>query len=119
MPLRVVALSGHARDAPPHKHPDPGAASARAQCSSTRAPGPLLDDEAALAALDDGRLFAAGLDVHAGGPELHPGHRARRNWFRLPHLGSATEEARDAMGFACLDNLEAIFRGEPAPDAVA
>ncbi|MDX1539798.1 MAG: NAD(P)-dependent oxidoreductase, partial [Geminicoccaceae bacterium] len=80
--------------------------------------GPLLDDEAVLAALDDGRLFAVGLDVYEGEPRLHDGYRKRRNCFLLPHLGSATVETRNAMGFRCLDNLDAIFRGDQAPDAL-
>jgi lactate dehydrogenase-like 2-hydroxyacid dehydrogenase len=80
--------------------------------------GALLDDEAVLAALDDGQLFAVGLDVYAGEPNLHPGYRARRNCFLLPHLGSATIETRTAMGFRCLDNLDAVLAGRPAPDAL-
>jgi lactate dehydrogenase-like 2-hydroxyacid dehydrogenase len=80
--------------------------------------GTLLDDEAVLAALDSGQLFAVGLDVYAGEPDLHPGYRTSRRCFLLPHLGSATTRTRDAMGFRCLDNLDAIVAGRPAPDAV-
>jgi lactate dehydrogenase-like 2-hydroxyacid dehydrogenase len=80
--------------------------------------GTLLDDEAVLAALNDGRLFAAGLDVYADEPDLHPGYRTQRNCFLLPHLGSATIETRNAMGLRCLDNLAAILAGRPAPDAL-
>jgi lactate dehydrogenase-like 2-hydroxyacid dehydrogenase len=80
--------------------------------------GALFDDEAVLAALDDGRLFAVGLDVYAGEPNLHPGYRVRRNCFLLPHLGSATIETRTAMGCRCLDNLDAVLAGRPAPDAL-
>jgi len=80
--------------------------------------GALLDDEAVLAALDSGQLFAAGFDVYAGEPDLHPGYKSRRNGFFLPHLGSATIETRNAMGFRCLDNLDALFAGRPAPDAL-
>jgi lactate dehydrogenase-like 2-hydroxyacid dehydrogenase len=80
--------------------------------------GALLDDDAVLAALNDGRLFAAGLDVYAGEPDLHPGYRSQRNCFLLPHLGSATVETRDAMGFRCLDNHDAIFAGRAPPDAL-
>jgi len=80
--------------------------------------GALLDDEAVLAALDDGQLFAVGLDVYDGEPKVHPGYRTRRNCFLLPHLGSATLETRHAMGFRCLDNLDAILAGRPAPDTV-
>ena len=80
--------------------------------------GALLDDAAVLAALDDGQLFAVGLDVYDGEPQIHPGYRSRRNCFLLPHLGSATLETRNAMGFRCLDNLDAVLAGRPAPDAV-
>ena len=80
--------------------------------------GVLLDDEAVLAALDSGQLFALGLDVYDGEPDLHPGYRTRRNCFLLPHLGSATVETRNAMGFRCLDNLDAVLAGRPAPDAL-
>jgi lactate dehydrogenase-like 2-hydroxyacid dehydrogenase len=80
--------------------------------------GALLDDDAVLAALDDGQLFAVGLDVYAGEPDLHPGYRTRRNCFLLPHLGSATVETRNAMGFRCLDNLDAVLAGRPAPNAL-
>jgi lactate dehydrogenase-like 2-hydroxyacid dehydrogenase len=80
--------------------------------------GSLIDDEAVLDALASGRLFAAGFDVYAGEPALHPGYRTRRNCFLLPHLGSATVETRNAMGFRCLDNLDALVAGRPAPDAL-
>jgi len=80
--------------------------------------GALVDDEAVLAALGSGRLLAAGLDVYEGEPDLHPGYRMARNCFLLPHLGSATVETRNAMGFRCLDNLDAVFAGRPAPDAL-
>jgi lactate dehydrogenase-like 2-hydroxyacid dehydrogenase len=80
--------------------------------------GALLDDAAVLAALDEGQLFAVGLDVYDGEPNFHPGYRTQRNCFLLPHLGSATVETRTAMGFRCLDNLDAILAGRPAPDAL-
>jgi lactate dehydrogenase-like 2-hydroxyacid dehydrogenase len=80
--------------------------------------GSLLDDEAVLEALASGQLFAAGFDVYAGEPDLHDGYRTRRNCFLLPHLGSATIETRNAMGFRCLDNLDAVTAGHPPPDAL-
>ncbi|MFO1048631.1 MAG: NAD(P)-dependent oxidoreductase, partial [Geminicoccaceae bacterium] len=81
--------------------------------------GTLVDDEALIEALRTGRLFAAGLDVYAGEPAYHKGYLALPNCFLLPHLGSATVETREAMGFRALDNLDAFFAGKPAPDALA
>jgi glyoxylate reductase len=77
--------------------------------------GNMVDDDALIAALQSGRVSAAGLDVFDGEPNIHPGYRALDNVFLLPHLGSATHETRDAMGFCCLDNLDAFFSGKPCP----
>lgn len=82
--------------------------------------GAVVDDEALVAALMSGRLWAAGLDVFNGEPShIHPQYRALKNVFLLPHLGSATFETRDAMGFRALDNLDAIFSGQSPKDRVA
>jgi len=81
--------------------------------------GDLVDDEALLAALRNGHLFAAGLDVYAGEPALHPGYRTLPNVFLLPHLGTATLETRTAMGFRALDNVDAVLAGREPPDRVA
>ena len=80
--------------------------------------GAVVDDEALIAALKTGRLFAAGLDVYDGEPRLNPGYQALPNAFLLPHLGSATVETRNAMGFKALDNLDAFFAGREPPDRV-
>ncbi|MGZ8471867.1 MAG: 2-hydroxyacid dehydrogenase [Gemmatirosa sp.] len=77
-------------------------------------------DEAALAdALRDGRLAAAGLDVHEHEPWVAPALLALENVVPLPHLGSATSETRRAMGDRALDNLEAFLDGRELPDRVA
>ncbi|MGZ8415107.1 MAG: 2-hydroxyacid dehydrogenase [Gemmatirosa sp.] len=77
-------------------------------------------DEAALAdALRDGRLAAAGLDVHEHEPWVAPALLALENVVLLPHLGSATSETRRAMGDRALDNLEAFLDGREPPDRVA
>jgi glyoxylate reductase len=80
--------------------------------------GALIDDEAMIAALENGRLFAAGLDVFDGEPSLDPGYLKLDNCYLLPHIGSATVDARNAMGFRCLYNLDCFFAGRPAPDAL-
>lgn len=78
--------------------------------------GSVVDDEALIAALRSGRLFAAGLDVFNNEPDIHPGYRDLPNSFLLPHIGSATRETRIAMGFRALDNLDAILAGREPRD---
>ncbi|PCJ71563.1 MAG: D-glycerate dehydrogenase [Rhodobiaceae bacterium] len=80
--------------------------------------GDLVDDEALIKALTSGRIAAAGLDVYRGEPNIDPRYRQLSNTFLLPHLGSATQETRDAMGFCALDNLDAFFAGNPPPNLV-
>jgi len=81
--------------------------------------GDLVDDEALIDALSSGHLAAAGLDVFEGEPAIHPGYRDLKNVFLLPHLGSATVDTRNAMGFRALDNLDAFFQGVTPKDVVA
>ncbi len=80
--------------------------------------GTLVDDEALIAALKSGKLAAAGLDVFEGEPRVDPRYFDLPNTFLLPHIGSATVETRDAMGFICLDNLDAVAAGRPAPNGL-
>jgi lactate dehydrogenase-like 2-hydroxyacid dehydrogenase len=81
--------------------------------------GTTVDDEALVAALTDGHLRAAGLDVYAGEPNIFPGYLRLENVALLPHLGSATIETRGAMGFRALDNLDAVLlNGEEPPHRV-
>jgi len=82
--------------------------------------GGVVDDDALVAALQAGDIAAAGLDVYNGEPDaIHPGYRELDNVFLLPHIGSATVETRDAMGYRAIDNLIAIFNGEEPGDRVA
>ncbi|MBO6521250.1 MAG: D-glycerate dehydrogenase [Rhodospirillales bacterium] len=82
--------------------------------------GAVVDDDALIDALKSGKLAAAGLDVFNGEPaDIHPGYRDLDNVFLLPHIGSATKDTRDAMGFRALDNLDAIFSGKEPGDRVA
>jgi lactate dehydrogenase-like 2-hydroxyacid dehydrogenase len=78
--------------------------------------GAVVDDDALIAALASGKLFAAGLDVFNGEPDIDPRYRELDNCFLLPHIGSATRETRDAMGFRALGNLEAIMAGREPGD---
>lgn len=80
--------------------------------------GPVVNEEALVAALEDGRIAGAGLDVYEQEPLVHPGLLGREDVVLLPHLGSATVEAREAMGMRALDNLVAHFAGNEPPDQV-
>ncbi len=81
--------------------------------------GNLVDEDALVDALESGKLFAAGLDVFRNEPGGNQRISALKNVFLLPHIGSATEETRDAMGFRALDNLDAYFAGREPGDRVA
>ena len=81
--------------------------------------GAVVDDEALLAGLKSGKVAAAGLDVYNDEPNIHPGYRELPNTFLMPHIGSATKETRNAMGFRALDNLDAFFAGREPGDRVA
>ena len=81
--------------------------------------GVVIDDDALIEALQSGKLAAAGLDVFNNEPDIHPRYRDLKNTFLLPHIGSATIETRDAMGFRALDNLDAFFKGGEPGDRVA
>jgi glyoxylate reductase len=78
--------------------------------------GIIVDDDALIAALSSRRLFAAGLDVFANEPAIDERYRALPNVFLTPHIGSATTETRDAMGFLLLDGMQAIEQGRPPPN---
>lgn len=73
--------------------------------------GELIDDDALIEALGTGRLFAAGLDVFRDEPALDPRYWTLPNAFLTPHIGSATAETRDSMGFMLLDGIAAIEQG--------
>ncbi|KAB7740210.1 D-glycerate dehydrogenase [Parvibaculum sedimenti] len=80
--------------------------------------GDIVDDEALISALQGGHLRAIGLDVYANEPNIDPRYRTLENAFLLPHLGSATLETRNAMGFRALDNLDDFFAGREPRDRV-
>ena len=81
--------------------------------------GALVDDDALVDALRSGKLRAAGIDAYNNEPNVDPRLTALPNTFLMPHIGSATRETRDAMGFRALDNLDAFFAGREPGDRVA
>jgi len=72
--------------------------------------GDIVDDEALIDALDRRKVYAVGLDVYKGEPNLNPGYLKHKSAFILPHLGSATKETRIAMANLAIDNLEEFFK---------
>jgi glyoxylate reductase len=80
--------------------------------------GPLVDAEAVAAALRDGRLGAAGLDVYENEPEVPAALLEAPRCVLLPHIGSATVAARDGMARAVADNVIAVLEGRDPPNQV-
>ncbi len=78
--------------------------------------GALIDEAALLAAIESRHLSAAGLDCFVTEPGGNPVLAGHENIFMLPHIGSATGQTRDAMGFRALDNLDAFFAGKTPRD---
>ncbi len=81
--------------------------------------GDVVDEAALVAALETGAIRGAGLDVYEVEPHVPERLRAMENVVLLPHLGSATEETRNAMGMKVVDNITAFFDGREPPDRVA
>lgn len=80
--------------------------------------GGVVEDAALIRGLKSGKVGAAGLDVFENEPALNKDYLELDNLFVLPHIGSATDETRDAMGFMCLDNLDAFFAGQELPNEI-
>lgn len=75
--------------------------------------GSVIDEPAMVAALQEGKLGGAGLDVFADEPRVPEPLLAMENVVLLPHIGSATHATRGAMGQLVVDNLKAHFAGKP------
>jgi glyoxylate reductase len=73
--------------------------------------GPVLDEAALVAALQNGHIAGAGLDVYEREPAIAAGLFACDNALLLPHLGSATTETRERMGTMAIENVLAVLEG--------
>ncbi|MDO5705918.1 MAG: D-glycerate dehydrogenase [Paracoccus sp. (in: a-proteobacteria)] len=80
--------------------------------------GDVVDETALIAALQTGRIAGAGLDVYEHEPIVPKALMSMENVTLLPHLGTAAEEIRTAMGLRALDNLIAFSEGRSLPDLV-
>jgi glyoxylate reductase len=80
--------------------------------------GPLVDEGALADALEEGRIFAAGLDVYEEEPKVHPKLLGLENVVLAPHIGSASFETRDRMAVTAGEDLRAVLRGEQPKNPV-
>jgi glyoxylate reductase len=78
--------------------------------------GAIVDESALVAALREGAIACAGLDVYEDEPRLAPGLAELENVVLLPHIGSATHAAREAMGRLCADAVIEELSGRAAPN---
>lgn len=81
--------------------------------------GDVVDEAALIEALADGVIAGAGLDVYEREPFVPEALRVLENVTLLPHLGTATQEARTAMALRALENLLAFTQGQPLRDPLA
>ena len=76
--------------------------------------GAVVDEDALIRALQNGVIAGAGLDVYKNEPEVNPALIEMQNVVLSPHIGTATIEARDDMGFRVIENIEMyLATGEP------
>jgi gluconate 2-dehydrogenase len=80
--------------------------------------GDVVDEAALVAALAEGRIAGAGLDVYEFEPRVPAALIGMENVTLLPHLGTAALAVREAMGLMAVENLIAILDGRPPPNPV-
>ena len=80
--------------------------------------GDVINDEAMIKAMKSGKVFALGLDVYNGEPKINEEYLKLNNLFLLPHLGSATQKTRLAMGDRAINNLQEFFSNKRPKDQV-
>ena len=77
---------------------------------SNSARGDMIEDDAMVEALKNGKVFSLGLDVYNGEPNIHPEYLTLPNVYVLPHLGSATKKTRTAMADLAVNNIDEFFK---------
>jgi glyoxylate reductase len=80
--------------------------------------GEVVDDEALVESLKNGRIAGAGLDVFQHEPAIHPALLAMNNVILLPHIGSGSVETRTRMGLMAAENLIAALEGKVPPNCL-
>ena len=80
--------------------------------------GPVVNEDALAGALEDERIFAAGLDVYEEEPKVHPKLLELENVVLAPHIGSASIETRNKMAVTAGEDLRAALRGEQPKNPV-
>jgi glyoxylate reductase len=116
----IVSL--HCPLTPETRHLIDAAALARMRPTSVlvnTARGPIVDEPALVAALRDGMIAGAALDVYEHEPEVSSGLLELENVVLTPHVASATPETREAMGMLAVDALRAVLlEGGVPPNTV-
>ena len=85
---------------------------------SNSARGDMIEDNAMVEALKNGKIYSLGIDVYNGEPDIHPEYLTLPNVFVLPHLGSATIDTRTAMGNLAVSNLAEFFKNGKCKNTV-
>jgi len=80
--------------------------------------GEIIEDDAMIEALKNGKIYSLGLDVYNREPNIHPEYLTLSNVFILPHLGSATYKTRKAMSDLAVNNLREFFEMGNCKNAV-
>jgi glyoxylate reductase len=76
--------------------------------------GEIIDEKILISMLKEKKIFAAGLDVYENEPKLNKEFYNLKNLILLPHIGSATKEARDRMTILAAQNVISVLKGKPA-----